>query len=378
VRDGDRRRPVLYQAYMSEIFVPYMDPDNAWYFRTFLDIGEYGIGSAGVPMRAGRDCPADAYMVDAAFASELGKVSVTEGIACIFERTTGDVAWTHYERAQQVSRSRRYAELVVRFIAWLGNYDYVVDWIFTPTGSLKGRIGATGIVQIKAVNSSDMSSKTIADDTAYGRLVAPNAVAVNHDHFFNFRIDLDIDGIDNSFVVDKYRRVQLGENQTDSPRRSIWQLSSENILSEFGARRSINLQYPAIWRVMNTEVSNSVGQSVSYQLRPVGNSVSLLATDSYPQRRAAFTNYHLWVTPYAAEERFAAGDYPNQHPGGAGLPDWTSEDRSIENTDIVLWYTLGMHHAVRSEDWPIMPTLHHEFELRPFDFFDHNPTITGE
>ena len=49
---------------------------------------------------------------------------------------------------------------MVRFIAWLGNYDYVVDWIFTSTGSIKGRIGATGIVQIKAV-------KTQADENTH-------------------------------------------------------------------------------------------------------------------------------------------------------------------------------------------------------------------
>jgi len=131
-----------------------------------------------------------------------------------------------------------------------------------------------------------------------------------------------------------------------------------------------------MWRVLNTGATNPLGQSVSYQLRAAGNAVSLLDPDSYPQSRAAFTNYHLWVTPYADGERYAAGKYPNQHAGGAGLPDWTSKDRPIQNTDIVLWYTLGMHHAVRNEDWPIMPTLHHEFELRPFDFFGNNPTIS--
>ena len=378
VRDTDRRRSVLYQAYMSEIFVPYMDPEKAWYFRTFLDIGEYGIGSAGVPMQAGRDCPADAKMMDAAFADERGKISTKEGIVCIFERTTGDVAWSHYERATQGSLSRRHGELVVRFIAWLGNYDYVVDWIFTPTGSIKGRIGATGIVQIKAVNSGDMSSETVEADTAYGRLVAPNAVAVNHDHFFNFRLDLDVDGTRNDFIVDKLRRRSLDNSELNTPRKSIWQIESDTIPSESGAQRTIDLQNPAIWRVLNTEVKNPLGHSVSYQLRPGGNAVSLLDRDSFPQRRAAFTNHHLWVTPYAVGERYAAGDYPNQHAGGAGLPDWTRDDRPVRNTDIVLWYTVGMHHAVRTEDWPIMPTLHKEFELRPFDFFGHNPTITDD
>lgn len=378
VRDAGRRRSVLYQGYMSEIFVPYMDPDKAWYFRTFLDIGEYGIGSAGVPMQAGQDCPADAQMIDAAFANERGKISTTEGIVCIFERTTGDAAWSHYERARQGSLSRRYSELVVRFIAWLGNYDYVVDWIFTPTGSIKVRIGATGIVQIKAVNSGDMSSATTNKDTAYGRLVAPNAVAINHDHFFNFRLDLDVDGARNDFIVDRLQRQSLNTSQLDTPRKSIWQVVSDAIPSESGAKRTIDLQSPAMWRVLNAGINNSQGQSVSYQLRPAGNAVSLLDPDSFPQRRAAFTNHHLWVTPYAAGERYAAGNYPNQHSGGAGLPDWTSNNRSVRDTDIVLWYTLGMHHVVRTEDWPVMPVLHHEFELRPFDFFDHNPFITND
>ena len=92
-------------------------------------------------------------------------------------------------------------------------------------------------------------------------------------------------------------------------------------------------------------------------------------------RRAAFTAYHLWVTPYAPNERYAAGVYPNRHPGGAGLPEWTAANRSIENTDIVVWYTIGMHHVVRAEDWPIMPRVEKEFELAPFDFFDYNPTV---
>ena len=94
-----------------------------------------------------------------------------------------------------------------------------------------------------------------------------------------------------------------------------------------------------------------------------------------PHTRAGFTNHHLWVTPYDPAERYPAGAYPNQHRGGAGLPDWTRADRAIENTDIVLWYTLGMHHVVRAEDWPIMPVVHSEFELRPFDFFAQNPDV---
>ena len=60
---------------------------------------------------------------------------------------------------------------------------------------------------------------------------------------------------------------------------------------------------------------------------------------------------------------------------GEGLPKWTAANRGIKNTDIVVWYTLGFHHVVRSEDWPVMPLAWNEFELRAFNFFARNPAV---
>ena len=102
---------------------------------------------------------------------------------------------------------------------------------------------------------------------------------------------------------------------------------------------------------------------------------SWLSPDDYPQRRAGFTDFHLWVTPYDRNERYAAGMFPNQSRGGDGLPAWTASNRAVENTDVVLWYTMGVHHVVRAEDWPVLPTTRQEFELRPFDFFERNPAL---
>jgi hypothetical protein len=97
--------------------------------------------------------------------------------------------------------------------------------------------------------------------------------------------------------------------------------------------------------------------------------------DSPIGRRAGFAQHNLWVTPYEPDERRAAGEYPNQHAGGDGLPRWTAQDRAIAGTDVVVWYTFGVTHFVRPEDWPVMPVEYTGFTLMPFGFFDRNPAL---
>jgi len=92
-------------------------------------------------------------------------------------------------------------------------------------------------------------------------------------------------------------------------------------------------------------------------------------------QRAGFLKKHLWVTPYRRDERYAAGDYPNQRAGGDGLPVWTAANRPVADTDLVVWYTFGHTHIPRPEDWPVMPVHKIGFMLRPDGFFDRNPSM---
>ena len=81
---------------------------------------------------------------------------------------------------------------MLRMASTIGNYDYFLDWVFTQAGEIRVEVGATGIDLVKAVASKTMSDATADADTRYGTLVAPNVVAPYHDHFFNFRLDLDV------------------------------------------------------------------------------------------------------------------------------------------------------------------------------------------
>jgi primary-amine oxidase len=230
-------------------------------------------------------------------------------------------------------------------------------------------VGATGIDETKGVASKWHGSSSSADE-AYGDFVAENLIGVNHAHFFCFKLDLDIDGVNNSFETVMLKKVRNGQ----ALRKSMWVAIPRIEKREADAKLNEDPRQPALWRVVNPNVNDAEGYPVGYELIPAPRTADLLDPDDYPRKRAGFADYQLWVTPYTAEQA-AAGRYPNQSHGGDGLPAWTRENRSIENTDLVLWYTIGFNHMPAPEDWPILPTMWHEFELRPRGFFDHNPVI---
>ena len=362
-------RSVLYEGHLSEIFVPYMDPSFAWYARNFIDAGEFSAGGLIEPLLRGRDCPDHAVYFDAVGAGANGRPNTKPRVVCLFERQVGDPLWRHWSGELPQSRASR--DLVVRSAMVIGNYDYLLDWIFRQDGSIRVAVGATGIVEAKAVRPATAASRGGKDAAAYGRFVAERLVAVNHDHYFNFRLDLDIDGVDNSLVLDRLETQML---PADHPRRSIWVPASHTAKTEADAKLDIDLRRPTLWRVTGGR-KNHVGYAASYHLAPGRNAATLLSADDYPRRRTGFIDHHLWVTPHRKDERWAAGDHPTLSEPGMGLPTWTAADRKIRNTDIVLWHTVGMHHLPRAEDWPVMPVMWHSFDLRPFDFFDSNPAL---
>ncbi len=129
------------------------------------------------------------------------------------------------------------------------------------------------------------------------------------------------------------------------------------------------------WRIANHGRRNAVGQPTAYKLLPTAVPTLLAHPESSVAQRAGFATHNLWITPFAPEERRAAGEYPNQHAGGAGLPEWTAQDRALVDADVVLWHTIGLTHVPRPEDWPVMPVEYTGFSLVPFGFFDRNPAL---
>jgi len=374
--DGGRLRPVMYEGSLSELYVPYMDPSNGWNNRVFIDAGEFYAGPGFLkPLRPGLDCPATAAYFDGLSAGERGAPKLTSGLVCLFERSGSDPAWRHFENNSVYGRPGR--ELVLRSAAAIGNYDYLMDWRFRQDGTIEVAVGATGVIETKAVvqkNAAGHAMDQIGMNASpeYGRFVADNTVGVNHDHFFSYRLDMDVDGPSNSFMADRMVQKLLA---SDPMRKSIWIVEHTIAAREKDAIMDIHLERPSMWMFVNPDVKGPLGYPTGYEIMPGATAKSLLSPDDPPQMLGAFSEHQFWVTPYDPAQRYAAGTYPTSSKGTDGLAAWTQANRPIENTDLVGWYTLGFHHVPRVEDWPVMPTMWHTFQLRPFNFFAANPAL---
>ena len=369
--DGAAGRMIAYQIAVSELFVPYMDPDPTWSFKTYMDAGEFGLGYLISSLDRGIDCPNDALMVDLTFPNDVGGVFTRPRALCVFERATGDPAWRHYNSAREATDGRAETELVVRFIPTLGNYDYIMDTVFKPRGSITLRVGATGFDAIKSVNAKDMEGATAAEETKYGGLIAPFTVAPNHDHFISYRLDLDIDGPKNSFVRDTLSKAILKDSPT---RQVIWRVKTQRFKTEGPVQPDHAAIGGEVFRIANGGKLNALKQVPSYVIQGGHGVTSVLDATDPAQNRAQFSANTFWITAFKPGETWAAGNYPNRSKRDSGLPDFVSDGENIADADIVLWYTMGFRHAPYPEDFPILPTLWHDVTLRPARFFDRDPS----
>ncbi|XP_042052097.1 primary amine oxidase-like [Salvia splendens] len=370
--ERDEQRRVMYRGFVSEVFIPYMDLTEEWYYRTFFDSGELGFGVAAVPLVPLKDCPKNAVFMDAYFTSGDGTPARTPNAFCIFEKHAGDVMWRHTELGilgKTITEVRPESSLVVRMVSAVGNYDYIVDWEFKQSGVIRVTVGMTGLLEVKG---SVYTHKDQIHEEVYGTILAENTIGVNHDHFLIFNLDLDVDGEENSLIKTNLETSRVSRDV--SLRRSYWRAESEAAKTESDARIRLGSGATMV-SVVNPNKKTKIGNNVGYKLVPGSVTGTLLSDDDYAQIRGAFSKYNVWVTPYNKTEKWAGGLCTDRSHGDDSLATWTKRDREIANKDIVLWYTLGFHHVPCQEDFPIMPTLTESFELRPSNFFEHNPTL---
>ncbi|MEV0369676.1 primary-amine oxidase [Streptomyces sp. NPDC050636] len=362
--DGGRLRPVLHRASLAEMAVPYAEPDPARNWVCYLDVGEYTLGRNANALRLGCDCLGEIRYLDAVVADDLGNPQTLPNAICIHEEDHG-LLWKHTNIFDDSSaESRRSRRLVISYIATLGNYDYGFYWYLYQDGTIEFEAKSTGLVQ----TSATVPGKR----TPYATEVAPGLQAPFHQHLFCARLDPAVDGHANTVEEVDVVPLPMGP---DNPHGNAFTTRATPIADSAEAGRLADPAAGRRWRITNPASYNRMGQPVAYTLTPQPGPTLMARPGSPVARRVGYATRHLWVTRSRPERRFPVGDYPNQHPGGAGVLRWSRPGETLLKTGLTLWHTFGPTHLPRLEDWPVMPVDRCGFTLRPTGFFDRNPAL---
>jgi primary-amine oxidase len=361
-RDGDRVRSVAHRMSFAEMIVPYRDPSEDHYRRTAFDIGEWGLGFMTTSLELGCDCLGEIRYLDAVLHDSTGEPYTVTNAVCIHEEDNA-VLWKHvdHDTGAEVRRMRR---LTVSFHVTVANYEYLVYWRLYQDGNIEAEVRATGImVTTPLAAGQPHPNGTLVDERTY---------APFHQHFLVARLDLDIDGSDNTVYMTESYAEPMGP---DNPHGLSLVVRNVALRTESEGKQDLNFTTQRAWKVVNTNVVNGLGTHPAYKLVPDGAIPPMLDHQSPVFQRANVIGHTLWVTPNSPDERWPAGEFINQSSKDTGLGEWTKADRSIENTDVVLWYVFGILHITRPEDWPVMPVDVVSFWLKPHGFFDRNPSL---
>ena len=361
-KDQDKERKIAHRLSIAELVIPYGDPSQGAYRKNAFDTGEFGLGNYTNSLTLGCDCLGEIVYLDAAVTTPNGSIKEIPNAICMHEEDNG-ILWKHVDADghTEVRRGRRF---VVSSIVTVNNYEYGYFWYFYQDGTIEFEAKLTGIVLTVA--------DAIGKDHPSATELEPGLWAPYHQHILCARLDLDIDGEKNSVLeVESFAHPQGEKN----PYGGAYETRETLFTKEIESQRVIDPFSGRYWKIVNEQVKNHMDHPVGYKLIPGHTTFPLALPESTIGKKAAFMYKHLWVTKNNDSEKYPAGDYPFQHPGGAGLPEWTKANRNIENEDVVLWYVFGTNHIPRTEDWPVMPVERTGFHLKPSGFFARSPGI---
>ncbi|HEY5430809.1 MAG TPA: primary-amine oxidase [Solirubrobacteraceae bacterium] len=360
--DGGRTRAVAHRLSFAEMVVPYRDPTPDHYRRTAFDIGEWGLGFMTTSLELDCDCLGEIAYLDAVLHDSTGAPYTIRNAICIHEEDDG-VLWKHVDE-ESGAETRRMRRLVVSFHITVGNYEYLVYWRLYQDGNIQAEVRATGIMVTTGFPPGHQPP--------YGTLVDERIYAPFHQHFLVVRLDLDVDGEGNTVYATESAALPVGP---DNPHGMALIQRSTPLRTEREGRQDYDWGTQRAWTVVNDQVRNRLGTPVGYKLVPGDCFPPMLAPESPVMRRAQVLAHTLWVTPFDEQERWPCGEFVVQSRDDRGLPVWTAQDRSIQDTDVVLWYVFGIHHITRPEEWPVMSVDTVSFWLKPVGFFDRNPAL---
>ena len=277
------------------------------------------------------------------------------------------ILWKHHDMHGGTHEIRRSRRLVVSFIATVGNYEYGFYWYFYLDGNIQLEVKLTGIVSPMAI--------TPGEEPEYANVIAPGLAAPASPAPVLRRA---------STSTSTVRRTACYEVEAvpappgpDNPWGNAFRPQSTRLDTELAAQRDMHAATSRVWKVVNldrAEPARSADRPTSWYRRCRRRRCSpprIRASAGAPASRAT-TSGSRPTPPTNAAPRATTRTSTSAATACRAGPRPTARSRTPTSC---VWYTFGVTHFVRPEDWPVMPVEYAGFLLSPVGFFDRNPAL---
>ncbi|CAK9014216.1 GTPase Obg (GTP-binding protein Obg) [Durusdinium trenchii] len=368
----------------------------------------YTLSQWSASLEPGVDCPSEATYLSAVnwMGPDMNREpdprkAQTFWPICIFDWAEDHEIWRHMDGNHVRGLVRK--TVVVRSIATVGNYDYIMDVKFRDDGEIHVETRFAGYPETRFPGKGE---------EAFSTLVRDGVAGIVHTHSVAWKADIEIAGSKNALHVTEVREHAsegLGVDWKADPKEPSFPtkiLQHRYVEREGGRSAQLDPSghVPKAWAIVNRNSSVSRGSHKNprgYRIELLSFATGQVHGASHPFVRAMpWTKYHLAVTKYQDNEYRPSSPYVNfdglQPLTGAYAQDldvflsnnaagpqreiWTD---SLLDEDLTLraWYPDAeapqrlqrkQEHIVRQEDLPLVSNFGVSFSLQPWNFFDLN------
>ena len=370
--DGQR---IVYELSLQEAAAFYSGWSPMQMSTNYLDT-TWGMGSSKFELVRGVDCPNTATFFDTMhFVSATNPTKYRNSI-CLFELDLGLPLRRHFDSnfdgGYNFYGGMPGSALALRSISTAYNYDYIYDYLFYPNGVVEVRVSTSGYVQ---------ATYWTSNETSYGNQIYPGVAGTIHDHLLNYKVDLDIGGQKNSYETIDIKIENITNPWFPKVRRVQKVLSRSLKKTEQEAIYKYNFDHPKYLNFFREGNLNKMGVNRGYRIH-----IRDMMKQMYPKewelvRGADWSRNQMTVTKRKEEEETSSSIYAQWSMNNpvVDFAQFTADNESIVNGDLVAWVTVGVMHVPHSEDIPNTATAANSasFYLRPYNYFDEDPSMAS-
>ncbi|KAA8578627.1 primary amine oxidase, liver isozyme [Etheostoma spectabile] len=360
---------IVYELSVQEAMSVYGSVTPGMILTKFLD-ASIGIGRFAHELVRGVDCPHEATYVDTNRYMDVPVPVRYKNSFCVFEHNMGQPLRRHFSDFFSNSYGGMVnSALVVRTITAIGNYDYMWDFIFYQSGSVEAKVHATGYIS---------SSYLVDGSLKYGHQVAEKVLGNIHTHFINFKVDLDVLGVNNFFQTKDMEYANVSIPWMPDHYAMVPQLVEKQLKTEQEAALRYDTKTPRYLHIASNK-TNRWGHHRSYRLQVFSFTGDHLPESQAEERAMSWARYKVAITKHKDSEQFSSSLYNQNNIWNPAVDfsKYIEDNENIEDKDLVAWVTTGFLHIPHSEDIPNTVTVGNGggVLLRPHNYFDEDPSI---